>query len=126
MSDQPSVFTYQITLRFRKPISGSVLKAHIEAFLLELSTNLTASGGGIVGHIKGLLDTHDCGHLMFSITSLIEGVQSKGDLSGHIKNAEFRLNVILFKVGTGEIESVCMEMLNAVYSNCDNLIQPDS
>ncbi len=69
-SDHPSVFAHQSTLSFRKPISDSELKSKIEHFLIKLSTELAGPHKEIVGHIKGLLNTHTSEHVMFSITSL--------------------------------------------------------
>ena len=116
-SNHPSVFTHQFALSFRKPILSSELKAHIEGFMLKLSTALAGPQDEIVGHIKGLLTTHDGEYVMFNITSLREGVRSKGDIKDRINNAEFKVNIILYGIGLTVIETVFKTLFNSSFSN---------
>ncbi len=117
-SDHPSVYAYQATLSFKKPLSDSELKSRIDQFLLRLGRELAGPGSEILGHVKGLLNTPDGEHVMFSLTSLTEGVQSKGKLSGSTETADFTVNIILYGIGTDVIEAVFKEIFNLSFSDC--------
>ncbi len=121
-SNHPSVFTHQSMLSFRKQILESELKNRFESFLLKLCTELAGSNKEIIGHIKGLLNTHDGNHLLVSITSLKEGIHSKGELSGSVKNAEFKLNIILYGIGLSKIEAVFNDIFASSFPNSSNSI----
>ncbi len=63
---------------------------------------------------------------MFSLTSLGEGVQSKGEMSDSIKDAEFKLNIILFGIEMSRIESIFKDLFHSSFPHSSDLIQKET
>jgi hypothetical protein len=66
----------------------------------------------LVGHIKGMIDADEKGHLLFSITSFEEGARFKGEMVGRITEAVLTINVIMYGIEEESVEEVLKEAFN--------------
>lgn len=94
----PTAYAQELDLTLIAPLSASELQGRIDAFLSELTDSLQSDGCRLIGHIKGLLDAGENGHLFFSITSFGEKARYKGELTGEIARAKLALNVVVYGV----------------------------
>ena len=58
----------------------------------------------LIGHIKGMLDTKDNGHLFFSIISFDEKIGYKKKLFGKTEKTFLTINVIVYGLETNTID----------------------
>lgn len=63
----------------------------------------------MIGHIKGLVDADEKGHLLFSITSFEEGARFKGEMAGGITEAVLTINVIVYGIEEEIVEKMLEE-----------------
>jgi len=108
---QPTAYALHGTLTLPDPWSAAALRKGVDAFLAELARSLTEKGCSLIGHIKGILDTGNKGHLFFSVTSFEHRPRFKGDLSGEYEKIDLTINVIVYGVGSGEVERLVEEGL---------------
>jgi hypothetical protein len=108
---QPTAYALQSTLSLPGPLSETDLRKGVDAFLAELTRSLREQGCRLIGHIKGILATGDKGHLFFSVTSFEQRTRFKGGLTGEYEKIDLTLNVIVYGVGSDEIEQLVMEWL---------------
>ncbi len=102
----PIAYASKEKLIFEDTIPVLELKALIEKFFSELIDDLLLGGCKLIGHIKGLLISQDKGHLMFSITSLKEGLRFKGEMKEGINSAVLTINIIVYGIEQNVIESM--------------------
>ena len=108
---QPTAYALQSTLSLPGPLSETDLRKGVDAFLAELTRSLREQGCRLIGHIKGILEAGDKGHLFFSVTSFEQRTRFKGGLTGEHEKMDLTLNVIVYGVGSGEIERLVLEGL---------------
>jgi len=108
---QPTAYALQSTLSLPGTLSETELRKDIDAFLAELTRSLREQGCRLIGHIKGILETGDKGHLFFSVTSFEQKTRFKGGLTGEYEKINLTLNVIVYGVGSGETEKLVREGL---------------
>jgi hypothetical protein len=103
---QPTAYALQSTLSLPGPLSETDLRKGVDAFLAELTRSLREQGCRLIGHIKGILETGDKGHLFFSVTSFEQRTRFKGELTGVPEKMDLTLNVIVYGVGSGDVEQL--------------------
>ncbi len=94
----------EVKLTLKVPLSASELQVKIDAFLSELTISLQGDGCTLIGHVKGLLEVEENGHLFFSITSFEEKARYKGELTGEIAGGKLTINVIVYGVEQRSVE----------------------
>jgi hypothetical protein len=92
----PTACACKWQLTFDDAIPAIELSSRVARLLSKLTGGLQEDGGRLIGHIKGLLDADEKGHLLFSITSFEEGARFKGELVGEITEALLTINVIVY------------------------------
>ncbi len=104
----PTAFSSKKRLKFDKTMTGARLKKELNYFLSFLIKDLKQNGCKLIGHVKGLVDVHDKGHLMFSITDFDEKVRFKGGLGPlqKVKEIEFTINIIVYGIELSPVKSV--------------------
>jgi hypothetical protein len=108
----PAAYAHRENLTFEKIISEIELKAKTDSFLSELTKSLKRSGCKLIGHIKGLINADDNGHLMFSITSFTEDAHFKGGMVGGITRAILTINIIVYGIDRKIIETDYQKTFN--------------
>lgn len=108
---EPTAHALRGTLTLPGPWSEVEFRKGIDAFLAGLTRSLREKGCRLIGHIKGILETGDKGHLFFSVTSFEQRTRFKGKLTGEYKRTDLTLNVIVYGVDSGEIEQLVLEGL---------------
>ena len=94
----PTAHAFHERIKFEDKISGAELKKKMDSFLAFLVKDLKLNGCNLIGHIKGLANTQNNGHLMFSTTGFDEKVRFKGTLLGKIEDIEFTINIIIYGI----------------------------
>jgi len=102
----PSVYSLTIKLNFEPAIAAEAIRLKLEHVLEEIAAELKKHGCELIGHIKALLDAGPDGNFFFSITEFDKNTKSKGRLVGTIKNAKFKLNIIVFQVKNDDIKKI--------------------
>ncbi len=111
---QPTAYALQSTLSLPGPLSETDLRKGVDAFLAELTRSLREQGCRLIGHIKGILEAGDKDHLFFSVTSFEQRTRFKGGLTGITEKLDLTLNVIVYGVGSGEVERLVVEGLQTL------------
>jgi hypothetical protein len=101
----------EVKLALKVPLSASELRGRIDAFLSELTISLQGDGCTLIGHIKGLLEVEEDGHLFFNITSFEGKARYKGELTGEIAGGKLTINVIVYGVEQRSVERAIQEGL---------------
>jgi hypothetical protein len=101
---KPTAYALRVRLTLPRPLAEAGLRERVDAFLAELTPALRSRGCRLIGHIKGILDAEQKGHLFFSVTSFEQATRFKGVLEGEAEKMELTLNVIVYGVGSEEIE----------------------
>ena len=111
-----TAFAFKEDLIFNDALSAIELKSRADKFLSELTGELRNNGCKLIGHIKGLISADGAddvdgavdkkGHLMFSITSFVEGAHFKGEMSDEITKVLFTINVIVFGIDHSAVEGI--------------------
>ena len=109
---QPTACAYKRYLTFDHAIAATELGSRTALLLSEFTGRLAENADRLVGHIKGLIDTDDQGHLLFSITSFEEGPRFKGEMVGEVTEAVLTINVIVY----GIEEQVVDKMLEEAFA----------
>ncbi|MGW8320262.1 MAG: hypothetical protein ACWGSD_01785 [Thermodesulfobacteriota bacterium] len=117
---QPTAYALQGTLTLPNPWLEAALRSGVEAFLAELTCALREKGCTLIGHIKGMLETGDKGHLFFSVTSFEQRPRFKGELSGEYEKIDLTLNVIVYGVGSDAIEQFVADGLRKHLGEWEN------
>ena len=99
-------------LSFDDAIPPSELHSRTALLLSEVGGGLEKNAGRLIGHIKGLVDADEKGHLAFSVTSLQEGARFKGEVVGEVTEAILTLNVIVYGIEKEVVE----RMLEAAFA----------
>jgi len=107
----PVAYAQEVNLTLEVSLSASELQGRIDAFLSLLTRSLQGDGCKLIGHIKGLLDVEENGHLFFSLTSFGEKARYKGELTGKIAKARLTINVIVYGVEQRRVERAVQEGL---------------
>jgi hypothetical protein len=105
---QPTAYAPHGTLTLPGPLSETDLRKGVDAFLVELTRTLREQGCGLIGHIKGILEAGDKGHLFFSVTSFEQRTRFKGRLTGEHEKIDLTLNVIVYGVGSERVERLVL------------------
>jgi hypothetical protein len=106
-------------LRFDEAIPPIELKSRTGFLLSELAGGLEANGGRLIGHVKGLIDADEKGHLLFSLTLLEEGARFKGELVGGVTEAILTINVIVYGIEEEIVEEMLEEaFIRHFHGNC--------
>jgi hypothetical protein len=108
----PTACACRWQLTFDDAIPAIDLNSRTALLLSELSDGLEQNGGRLVGHIKGMIDAGEKGHLAFSITSFEKGARFKGELVGGITEATLTINVIAYGIEEARVEEVLEEAFN--------------
>ena len=108
---QPMAYALHGTLTLPGPWSETEVRKGVDAFLAELTRSLREQGCKLIGHIKGILKAGEEDHLFFSVTSFEQRTRFKGGLTGIAEKLDFTLNVIVYAVGSGEVERLVLEGL---------------
>ena len=108
---QPTAYALQSKLSLPGPLSETDLRKGVDAFLSELTRSLREQGCRLIGHIKGIFEAGDKGHLFFSVTSFEQRTRFKGGLTGIAEKLDFALNVIVYGVGSERVERLVLEGL---------------
>jgi hypothetical protein len=98
-------------LRFDEAISPIELESRTGFLLSELAGGLEANGARLIGHVKGLIDADEKGHLLFSLTSFQEGARFKSEMVGGVTEAVLTINVIVY----GIEEKIVEKMLHQAF-----------
>ena len=96
-------------LTFDDAIPAIELTSRTALLVSEFGDRLEAAGVRLIGHIKGLIDAVQSGHLRFSITSFEEGARFKGELIGEITEAVLTINVIVYGIEPKFVEKLLEE-----------------
>jgi hypothetical protein len=107
----PTVYTQEVNLTLKVPLSASELLGRIDTFMSELTCSLQGDGCKLIGHIKGLLEVEGNDHLFFSITSFEEKARYKGELTHEIARAKLTINVVVYGVEQRSVERAVQEGL---------------
>ena len=105
----PTACACKWQLTFDDAISANELNSRVALLLSELTSGLQEDGGRLIGHIKGLVEAEEKGHLLFSITSFEEAARFKGELVGEITEAALTINVIVYGVEEEIVETMLEE-----------------
>jgi hypothetical protein len=116
---QPTAYALRGTLTLAEPWSEAEVRKGVDAFLAELGHALREQGCRLIGHIKGILETGDKGHLLFSVTTFDQKTRFKGGLSGKQEKMDLSLNVIVYGIDSGEIEQLVRQGLLAHLGESD-------
>ncbi len=108
---KPTAYALKGTLILAGSRAETDLRGCVDAFLAELSLSLRDRGCRLIGHIKGILESGDKGHLFFSVTSFEQKTRFKGILDEMAEKMDLTLNVIVYGVGSEEIEKLVSEGL---------------
>ena len=108
----PTACACKWRLTFDDAIPAIDLSSRTARLLSELCGGLGQNGGRLVGHIKGMIDADEKGHLLFSITSFEEGARFKGEMVGRITEAVLTINVIMYGIEKESVEEVLEEAFN--------------
>ena len=106
---QSTAYALSGTLTRRRPWSEAELRKGVDAFLTELTRALREQGCRLIGHIKGILEAGEKDHLFFSVTSFGQRTRFKGGLTGEYEKVDLTLNVIVYGVGSEEVEQLVLE-----------------
>ena len=112
MEAHPAAFSCKREIAFGREITESELEQGMTKCLTVLTTGLRDLGCRLIGHIKGLLDCGNSGHLMFSITSFDDDVHFKGGIKGGIRKAVLTINIIVYGIETSKIEILFNEAID--------------
>ena len=108
---QPAACAQRGTLALRSACSEEELRAAVDAFLADLTRFLREQGCELIGHIKGMLEAGEMGHLYFSVTSFEKEAGYKGGLTGDLTEVDFVLNVIVYGVDSEKLEPAVLQGL---------------
>lgn len=111
---QPAVYALNGQLSFPEGWSEEQIMSVVDSFLFDLTISLKRHGCSLIGHIKGILDAGENGHLFFSITSFEERTRFKGALSGRSQKIDMALNVIVYGVDGEKIRELVMTGLENI------------
>ena len=109
---QPTAYALRGALKLPGAWSEAELRKGIDLFLAGLTSSLRERGCRLIGHIKGILETGDKGHLFFSVTSFEQKTRFKGETAGEYEKVGLTLNVIVYGVGNDEVEQLVLEGLS--------------
>ena len=102
-------------LCFDDAIPAIELRSRVALLLSEWSGGLEKHGGRLIGHIKGLVDAEEKGHLLFSITSFEEGARFKGEMVGGITDAVLTINAIVYGIEEEIVETMLEEAFSGQF-----------
>jgi hypothetical protein len=105
----PTACAYKWHLTFDDAIPAIELSSRIALLVSEFTGRLEEADSRLIGHIKGLIDADQNGHLLFSITSFEEGARFKGEMVGEITEAVLTINVIVYGIEAGIVERMLEE-----------------
>ena len=111
---KPAVYALQEWLSFGVYRSEDQIRDALDSFLNNLTVSLKNNGCKLIGHIKGMLDAGENGHLFFSVTSFEQRAQFKGSLSGKCEKINLTLNVIVFGVDEETIKELVLNGLKHI------------
>jgi hypothetical protein len=109
---QPTAYALRGTLTLPGPRTEGEIRKGVDLFLAELTRSLREQGCRLIGHIKGILEAEDKGHLFFSVTSFEQKTRFKGEMTGESGKLELTLNVIVYGVGKDDVERLVLEGLS--------------
>ncbi len=98
MNVHPTAFSSKKTLTFNEQITDARIKKELNRFLSFLTRDLKQNGCKLIGHVKGLADGRDKGHLMFSITDFHGKATFKGELYHGVTRVELAINIIVYGI----------------------------
>jgi hypothetical protein len=114
--EHPATCSLQIGLELGARMPASEIRKRMDAFLAGVTDFLRDNGCTLIGHIKGLLDAGETGQLFFSITSFDEGVRYKGAIDDEISAAVLSMNVIVYGIEEGPVETAVRQQLERQFS----------
>ncbi len=106
----PTVYAFKEHLKFKGKIKADELRSRIDVFLCELTESLKHGGCTLIGHIKGLVDAGENGHLVFSITSFDENARFKGEVRNEVTNAVITVNIVVYGISEDIVEKELLKV----------------
>lgn len=114
---QPAVYALRGQLISGAGWSEEEIRSALDSFLLDLTVSLRGHGCSLIGHIKGILEAGENGHLFFSVTSFEEQTRFKGALAGSCQKMNLTLNVIVYGVDGERINELVLTGLANIWEN---------
>jgi hypothetical protein len=111
----PAVYALSGPLSLGAGRSEEEIRSAVDSFLLDLTASLRGHGCSLIGHIKGILEAGENGHLFFSVTSFEERTRFKGALSGRCHKMDLALNVIVYGVDEERINELVLTGLENIW-----------
>lgn len=115
--NQPVVYALSGQLSSVAGWSEEEIRSAVDSFLLDLTVSLRGHGCRLIGHIKGILEAGENGHLFFSVTSFEQRTRFKGTLSGRCHKMDLALNVIVYGVDGERINELVLTGLANIWEN---------
>ena len=112
---QPSVYALRGQLSLGAGWSEEQIRSAVDSFLLDLTVSLREHGCSLIGHIKGILEADENGHLFFSVTSFEQRTRLKGTFSGRCQKMNLALNVIVYGVDEERIKELVLTRLANIW-----------
>lgn len=106
--NKPAVYALRGQLSLGADWSEEQIRSALDSFLLDLTFSLRKHGCSLIGHIKGILEAGENGHLFFSVTSFEQRARFKGALSGRYEKMNLTLNVIVYGVEEEKIKELVL------------------
>lgn len=114
---QPAVYALRGQLISGAGWSEEEIRSAVDSFLIDLTVSLRRHGCRLIGHIKGILNAGENGHLFFSITSFEQRARFKGVLSGRGQKIDLTLNVIVYGVDGEKINELVLTGLANIWED---------
>jgi len=90
------IFSKELEMSFRTPISPPLMLERMNNVLLHLSHTLKDEGCPLIGHIKVLIKSEAEEHLFISLTSFDQLPASKGKMEKEISKIVMTLNAVVY------------------------------
>ncbi len=90
------IFSKELEMSFRTPISPSLMLERINGVLISLSRALEEEGCRLIGHIKVFIRSEAEEHLFISITSFDQIPDAKGKMEKQISKIVLTMNAVVY------------------------------
>jgi hypothetical protein len=101
----PAVLSLETQIEFAGQTSPAEAEQAIRAFCCRFARELGEQGCRLIGHVKGAVETTECGALFFSLTTFEGPPQVKGGLTCAIRSCRFTLNAIVYFIDVSVVEA---------------------
>lgn len=90
------IFSKELKMSFRSPISPALMLERINGVLISLSRALKEEGCRLIGHIKVFIRSETEEHLFISITSFDQIPDVKGKMEKEISKIVLKMNAVVY------------------------------